>query len=89
MSSRSFPSKYENDCPKCGQKILVGSMIEYPTKDSKVPEHEICPMSAAQVAAKDVSPKSGDELFVQIAAWVPLSGVGVMTEAIVKARGGK
>ena len=48
MTSKPFVAKYESDCPKCHQKILVGMMAVFPYKNAKQIEHELCPKPRAE-----------------------------------------
>ena len=78
MGSRAFPSKYANECVRCGGLILIGQSVFYPDKDSKELCHEFCPNKPAGPVSPTPAPASAPAAprptFIQIAAWVPSTG---------------
>ncbi len=93
MSSKSFECKYEgHDCVSCGEPLLLGQTIRFKVKGAKDMEHETCPKKAvppppSMPGRPETNPEIRQEtLFVQIAAWVPVDKLEIVTKAIREAR---
>jgi hypothetical protein len=76
MPSRSFPAKYESECPYCHETILEGDELWYRNRNDKSPSHVTCPKSYAPPATSvGEGPKPGQALDPRAKA--ELLGTGV------------
>jgi hypothetical protein len=84
--SRPFPAKRESKCAACGETIQIGMMAMFRDDDKVV--HQNCPQQrlTAGVPIESHQPTDGESLFVQIAAWVPVNKLDIVTKAIKEAR---